>query len=570
MSTDPPGVEPPDDSTDLPTIDPIEEMVADYIGLRLEQVEITPTEFAERVPEGMRTELIDRLERYESVREALPQAVTALKNTPEQLGDFRVVGELGRGGAGIVFRAEQLSLRRTVALKILPPAAGLSANSIERFLDGAVAAARLRHPNIVPVYTAGEQDGLLYLSMEYVPGPSLSYVLRQMRSIPVAERTGDQLVRFLDQTEAPLRGRAPIGRHDPRGRSWEEVVVRMGEGLAEALAYCLRCGVLHRDVKPGNIILAPDGTPKLVDFGLARVEDLQDRVTITGEVWGTPQYLAPERIQVGLKAANQVSEVYALAATLYECLANHPPHSGEDGALGPLLLKIANEDPESLKGHDVSPDLAHVIMTALARNPDHRHPSPIALAEDLRAVRKGRRPPHAYRLKRSTWHVRRRRRVVLGGLFLVLLLFLLAQLLRQQGGASHGREEVFLEAGQHELAGLGRQARELLTQAARTRPADAWIRFELWALRGRLAVARTTDRAQHERAAEEDERLALHVAAQECRRVEDWQGAFEYYNRALDLDPGSRWSKFERGLMALRLGHREAGLRDLFEAVRHE
>ncbi len=234
--------------------------------------------------------------------EAVAQIAAALLVAPERAGQaglpvvagYEILGPLGRGGMGLVYHARQLKSGRVVALKMIRGGAHAELSDLARFKTEAESVARLQHPHIVPIYAAGEQDGWAYFALEFVPGGSLA---RQLG-----------------------------GRPQPANRS-----ARLVETLARAMEYAHMQGIVHRDLKPANILLMADGTPKISDFGLAKRLDAEpatpapgDR-TQTGEVWGTPSYMAPEQTWGRPGAVGPAADVYGLGAILYECLTGRPP-----------------------------------------------------------------------------------------------------------------------------------------------------------------------------------------------------------------------------------------------------
>src|SRR5262249_26761597 len=200
---------------------------------------------------------------------------------------YEVLAELGRGGMGVVYKARHLALNRVVALKMILSGGHASASDLARFRGEAEAVARLKHPNGVQIYDGGEADGLPALSLEFVEGGSLD---RKLAGTPLPPREAAALV----------------------------------EKLARAMAAAHAEGLVHRDLKPANVLLAGDGTPKITDFGLAKKLDTAGR-TASGAVLGTPSYLAPEQAGGKSKAIGPACDVYALGATLYECLTGRPP-----------------------------------------------------------------------------------------------------------------------------------------------------------------------------------------------------------------------------------------------------
>ncbi len=273
----------------------------------------------------------------------------------ERLGDFRIVGEIGRGGMGVVFEAMQESLGRRVALKVLPQSALLTGNQLERFQREAQIAARLHHSNIVPVFGSGESDGYHWYAMQFIAGQSLD----QWRQ---AERQ-------------PLP--AGSGAWSNRGR----FLARIGVQAASALHYAHGLGTLHRDIKPANLLLENVDHLWVTDFGLAKALE-GDGITLTGDLVGTLQYMAPEQFAGQYDVR---SEVYALGVTLYELLALRPAFVGSSRS--ELMERIRAQRPEPLRRvcPDIAEDLVVIIEKAMARDPADRYRDADAFRRDLQA-----------------------------------------------------------------------------------------------------------------------------------------------------------------------------------------
>ena len=263
-----------------------------------------------------------------------------------ELGDYELLEEVGRGGQGVVFRARQKSLNRTVALKVISLGQWASKAHLKRFRLEAEAAASLEHPGIVPIHEVGERDGSCYFSMKFVEGGQLDEVARR----------------------EPM----PIRR-----------AVELIAKVARTVHYAHEHGILHRDIKPGNILLDAKGEPHLTDFGLARLVESESSVTHTLDVLGTPSYMAPEQAVGNNAAVSSVTDVYGLGAVLYQLLTGQPPFAG--GATYETIKLLLDTEPRQprLLNPKIDRDLSTICLKCLEKDPKRRYSSALALAEDL-------------------------------------------------------------------------------------------------------------------------------------------------------------------------------------------
>ena len=261
-------------------------------------------------------------------------------------GDYELLEEIGRGGQGIVYLARQKSLNRSVALKVISLGQWASKAHLKRFRREAQAAASLDHPYIVPIYEVGERDGSCYFSMQFVEGGQLDEVLKRT---PMSIRHGAELI----------------------------------AKLARTVQYAHQHGILHRDIKPGNILLDQQGEPHLTDFGLARLVEMESTVTRTMEVLGTPSYMAPEQAVGNNAQLTSATDVYGLGAVLYQLLTSHPPFAGGTSYETIRLLLDTEPRPPRLLNSKVDRDMSTICLKCLEKDPQCRYPSALALAEDL-------------------------------------------------------------------------------------------------------------------------------------------------------------------------------------------
>ncbi len=328
----------------------------------------------------------------------------------KRLGDFEIIREIGRGGMGVVYEARQTSLSRQVALKVLSNSLGLTGKAVKRFRREAEAAARLHHTNIVPVYVTGEEQGVHYYAMELVEGLSLDHIIRQMRDgqsgmsgVDPARRSPDSTSsgdlpgwvsetlpyqkpatdRAAEAAAAAGTCRADAGDSISSGSQYFDTVARMIADVADALEHAHKQGVIHRDVKPSNLLLSPDGRLSVNDFGLARMLE-QPGMTISGEFVGSPLYMSPEQITAGRAPLDHRTDIYSLGATLYELLTLQPPYPGNqrDRIIAQILHKEVTPPRRSNKR--IPRDLETICLKAMDRDPDRRYQTAGAMAEDLR------------------------------------------------------------------------------------------------------------------------------------------------------------------------------------------
>ncbi len=292
------------------------------------------------------------------------------------LGDFRIVRELGRGGMGIVYEAEEISLRRRVALKVLPFGALLDQRQLERFGNEARVIARLKHPNLVSVYSVGCERAVHYYAMELVDGKSLAQVIGQLKQ----SKSNSAVVasKSTDDTQAMAQLSTEYYRHP---QQYFRSAARLMRQAAEAIHYAHEQGVVHRDIKPSNLLL--DGTGKLwvADFGLAAIQT-EHTLTVTGDLLGTLRYMSPEQA-VGNSMADPRIDVYALGVTLYELLTLQRAVGGTDhqSVLQDVLYRPL---PHPRQHNPAIPvDLETIILKSTAKEPSARYQSAQELAEDL-------------------------------------------------------------------------------------------------------------------------------------------------------------------------------------------
>ncbi len=332
------------------------------------------------------------------------------------LGDFELHGEIGRGGMGTVYEAWQRSLKRTVAVKVLSPQVSSSPTAIARFQLEARAAAKLHHPHIVPIFALGEEDGVFYYAMELIEGRGLNAIIAESGARQAADTATADLAETVALHEGsegsgqevdPADGVADSGSpgvstraagFSPRGDtggatpalpevfSSDEYFATVAQHIsttADALDYAHQQGVVHRDIKPHNLILGNDGKLCLSDFGLARLAE-QPGVTVTGELLGSPLYMSPEQISGDSSKVDHRTDIYSLGVTMYEWLTLKPPYPGETREQ--VIGKILTSEPLSPTVHNtkIPVDLETICLKAIERDRERRYQTAVELRDDLR------------------------------------------------------------------------------------------------------------------------------------------------------------------------------------------
>lgn len=292
-----------------------------------------------------------------------------------ELGDFLLLREVGRGGMGVVYEAEQRSLGRRVALKVLPFASTLDPKLLQRFKNESLAAAHLQHTHIVPVYATGCERGVHFYAMQFIDGQTLAAVIGELRCSP----------------EPP----------SAKGRAHFRTVARLGVQAAEALEHAHQQGVIHRDIKPANLLVDGRGQLWVTDFGLAHYQS-QGGLTMTGDLVGTLRYMSPEQALARRVALDHRGDVYSLGATLYELLTLEPAFAATDRQ--ELLRQIALEEPRPPRrlNKAAPPELETIVLKAMEKNPADRYATAQELADDLERFLKD-EPIRAKRPSLAQW-----------------------------------------------------------------------------------------------------------------------------------------------------------------------
>jgi WD40 repeat protein/serine/threonine protein kinase len=329
------------------------------------------------------------------------------------LGDFRIFREVGRGGMGIVYEAEQISLGRRVALKVLPFAAALDARHLQRFKNEAQAAAHLQHTNIVPVYYVGCERGVHFYAMQFIEGQTLAALIRDLRQLasgqPAADppgaagslagelasgqwappqRNGADLPPTTDYVPPPSAAATAAGalstERSTQSRGFFRAAAQLGVQAAEALEHAHQLGVIHRDIKPANLLVDSGGRLWVTDFGLARLGS-DPGLTMTGDLLGTIRYMSPEQALAKRVVVDARTDLYSLGVTLYELLTLERAYPGKSRE--EVLRQIAFEEPRPPRhlNSAVPAELETIVLKAMAKNPEERYATAQELADDLKS-----------------------------------------------------------------------------------------------------------------------------------------------------------------------------------------
>jgi WD40 repeat protein/tRNA A-37 threonylcarbamoyl transferase component Bud32 len=466
-------------------------------------ITISAEELCRDCPEH-RPEVERRIQRLQAFYDALNTSDSgsgspaARKATPPSIRGYEILGELGRGGMGVVYQARQIKANRVVALKMILAGGHADEHDLARFRNEAEAVAHLQHPNIVQIYEVDEADDCPFFSLEFCPGGNLATKINHTPQPP---------------PEA----------------------AQMLETLARAVQVAHGAGIIHRDLKPANVLLQTDGTPKVTDFGLAKKLDAAAGLTASEAVMGTPSYMAPEQARGRTKEIGPAADIYALGAILYEMLTGRPPFQA--ATLGELLHRVTHDEPVPPRQLQpgVPRDLQTICLKCLHKDPARRYASAGALAEDLAAFREGRaiqaRPVGAF--ERSwRWCRRHPSRAALLAVSAVAFVLILAgiQVYNRRVGIVEGEASVARQlAASKEYFNLLHQVRQRLEQR---RP--GWT----WANAADLARAAILPPAA-ERAAELRTEAAVHLGALDLREV--GRAGKGLTASCLAYDPQGRW-----------------------------
>jgi serine/threonine protein kinase/Tfp pilus assembly protein PilF len=462
-----------------------------------------------------------------------------------QLGDFRLIREVGRGGMGVVYEAEQVSLGRRVALKVLPFAATMDPRQLQRFHNEARAAASLDHPHIVHVHAIGCERAVHFYAMQFIEGQTLAAMIADLRQRGGRPAEAQPTTPHFPEQPEPAAETAPWAaastERGPRDRAHFRRVAELGIQAAEALDYAHALGIVHRDVKPANLLVDGRGGLWVADFGLAHIQS-DARLTLTGDLVGTLRYMSPEQALAKQVVVDYRTDVYSLGATLYELLTLEPAFGGCDRQ--ELLRQIAFEEPKPPRriNKAIPAELETIIQKAMEKDPADRYATAKELAEDLRRFLadepiRARRPGP---VRRSAKWARRHPSPVVAAVVVLLMAGLLG------GGAGLWWAQ--------KRAGAEGEARAALREADRLRQEEKWPEALGAARRAKGALAgvwAAPDLRQQVEESAKDLEMALrlqeasllgdalkdgHFDGEACNAA--YADAFEWYGLDLDnVDP---------------------------------
>jgi tetratricopeptide (TPR) repeat protein len=390
-----------------------------------------------------------------SAPSCLPGSTEAAGQVQGTLGDFRILQEIGRGGMGVVYEAEQISLGRRVALKVLPFAAVLDPRHLQRFKNEAQAAAALEHPNIVNIYAVGCERGVHYYAMQFIEGQTLAQVIEELRKTSGASSTEPSLAATTPLTPAPSPLAADSSSLAPEPRTLNpepspltpdpcsltpavqaaistqrshrtpdffRSAAQLGIQAAEALEHAHQMGVVHRDIKPSNLMIDARAHLWITDFGLAMTQK-DPALTMTGDIVGTLRYMSPEQALGKRHELNYRTDIYSLGVTLYELLTLQPAFAGENRET--LVRRLLEDDPPRPRtvNRAIPKDLETIVLKAMTKEPQSRYATAQQLADDLRRFLED-KPILARRPSLATWAAKwaRRHKAVIWAAALLLVI----------------------------------------------------------------------------------------------------------------------------------------------------
>ncbi|MFH1109776.1 MAG: protein kinase, partial [Planctomycetota bacterium] len=484
------------------------------------------------------------------------------------LDDFEVQDEVGRGGMGIVYRARQKSLNRDVALKVLPPALCRRGSTLRRFRTEAQAVARLKHPNVVPIYAQGEYDGHLYYAMELIDGVSLDVAIHshpevltstfwRTRSFPLSPPR-DELYSGKSDGGARIAEDEPtLADAAPPPRTVEDFrhIARLVAGAADGLAHAGEQGVIHRDIKPHNLLLGTDGLLHITDFGLAHLTD-EPHLTMGGELMGTAAYLSPEQVRGDPHQVDHRADIYSLGATLYELITRRRPFEGN--TRDQILSGICTSEPPRPRRSDrrIPRDLETICLRAMEKDPARRYSSAGLMAEELRRFADD-RPILSRRAGplETSLRLASRHRAVAAAIAAIVVAFVLALRWMQSADSSrHAEAARLLQSAYERLAYENYRMPDLAADKIERAEELGADQIELGLTRALADLGNSDNLSAVERlqavlAQSPNDTRALYMLAWAQRRAGDTRASHETFTRAETLGgPARADAWFFRGL----------------------
>ena len=561
----------------------VEQAVQRFVDAQLQGQQPNIAEFVKQYP-GFESQIrrrIQRLQEIDGLFTCLMEAdtsdfgdeITECSLIGKRLGDFEILSLIGTGGMGAVFLARQVSLDREVALKVISDISGARAKSLERFKREAKVLAKISHPNIVPIYEVGQQGPYSYFAMEYVKGVSLDNILSSIRNAKPDEKASDVMHGCLDAQVSIYNS----GHHKESSSGAEidtDYIVRISRiiiGIASALDYAHKKGILHRDVKPSNILIDTEGTAKLVDFGLAK-DETQQTITITGEFFGTPSYVSPEQIRKP-DTVDCRSDVFSLAATYYECLTLHPPFGGD--TVNETLTQVISIEAVPPKKYSprLSTDFNTVLLHALEKLPEDRYQTAADFAADIENVLEF-KPITAKRpsLTQRTYKTLRRNPLKVAATFAFILVIVLGYSLF----SSHRQEKKKVALMERYKQGRDRlegeqysEALQYFIKVAKATPNDAEVQFyigECYRMAGQYEKA---IEAYHKAIKIRPNYGNAYLGLGDCyKETKRYQEAIEIYKQAIEIDPNNTGVYYNLGIAYRELDRHDEAIEAFKQTVK--